>query len=178
MQKISIFKPFNTIALSLSGGGYRATCFHLGTICYLDSVLYQNKSLLERVSVLSSVSGGTFVAVLYAESLAKGQGVRECFQRLYHFMTRVDVISEAFDILREKKWDFKKNRNLINAVSVVYYRHLTQERFGILWNESRSHLTEICFNSTDFASGINFRFQKTKANLLRVGELLFLFKIK
>jgi len=178
MSKEIDCNPFKTIALSLSGGGYRATCFHLGTMCYLDSLSYNDKSLLERAKVISSVSGGTFVAVIYAECLAKGLGLKECFHRLYHFMTEVDVIGEAFDILKEKKWDFKKNKNLINAVSIVYRRHLTQECFGVLWNESKSHLTEISFNSTDFASGINFRFQKTKDDQGYIGNKYFQEKVE
>lgn len=49
-----------TIALALSGGGSRAMAFHLGCLRGL-----RNAGLLERVSVISSVSGGSVLAALY-----------------------------------------------------------------------------------------------------------------
>jgi len=49
------------IGLCLSGGGSRATAFHLGCLRALH-----DRGILQRVSVLSSVSGGSIVAALYA----------------------------------------------------------------------------------------------------------------
>ena len=49
-----------TLALALSGGGSRAIAFHLGCL----RALHQT-GLLEDVSVLSSVSGGSVLAALY-----------------------------------------------------------------------------------------------------------------
>jgi len=51
----------DTLALCLSGGGYRAMLFHLGTLWYLSDAGYLPK--LERVS---SVSGGSITAGLLA----------------------------------------------------------------------------------------------------------------
>lgn len=48
------------IALALSGGGSRAMAFHLGCL----RALYET-GLLSRVSVISSVSGGSVLAALY-----------------------------------------------------------------------------------------------------------------
>jgi NTE family protein len=45
-------KAFSDIVLSLSGGGYRAAAFHLGTLEMLDEL-----GLLGNLSVLSTVSG-------------------------------------------------------------------------------------------------------------------------
>lgn len=42
------------IGLALSGGGFRATIFHLGVIQYLF-----DKNLLEQVAIITSVSGGS-----------------------------------------------------------------------------------------------------------------------
>ena len=53
--------PFERIALSLSGGGTRAMGFHLGTLSYLDRV-----GLLEKVRILSTVSGGSAIGIGYA----------------------------------------------------------------------------------------------------------------
>ncbi|MBF9052099.1 patatin [Roseobacter sp. HKCCD9010] len=51
------------IGLALSGGGSRAIAFHLGCLRAL-----QDRGLLERVSVVSSVSGGSVIAALWAYS--------------------------------------------------------------------------------------------------------------
>ncbi len=48
------------IALALSGGGSRAMAFHLGCLRALNET-----GLLSRVSVISSVSGGSVLAALY-----------------------------------------------------------------------------------------------------------------
>ena len=49
------------VALSLSGGGYRAMLFHVGTLRRLNDA-----GLLARLSVVSSVSGGSVVSAYLA----------------------------------------------------------------------------------------------------------------
>ncbi len=49
------------IGLALSGGGFRAIAFHLGCLRALDDL-----GLLNRLQVISSVSGGSVIAALYA----------------------------------------------------------------------------------------------------------------
>ncbi len=53
------------IALCLSGGGYRAAAFHLGTLDMLERL-----GLLGKVKVLATISGGTITGVLW--TLARG----------------------------------------------------------------------------------------------------------
>lgn len=50
-----------TIGLALSGGGARAIAFHLGCLRALH-----DRGVLDRVSVLSCVSGGSVIGALYA----------------------------------------------------------------------------------------------------------------
>lgn len=50
-----------TIGLALSGGGSRAMAFHLGCLRALH-----DRGVLDKVSVLSGVSGGSVIAALYA----------------------------------------------------------------------------------------------------------------
>ena len=52
-----------SIGLALSGGGARAIAFHLGCLRALDDL-----GLLEQVSVISGVSGGSVIAAAYAYS--------------------------------------------------------------------------------------------------------------
>jgi predicted acylesterase/phospholipase RssA len=48
---------FTAIDLALSGGGFRATLFHLGLIAYL-----RRAHLLRKVRIICSVSGGSIAA--------------------------------------------------------------------------------------------------------------------
>lgn len=49
------------IGLALSGGGYRAAAYHIGTLNALDKL-----GILPKVDVISSVSGGSIIAAYYA----------------------------------------------------------------------------------------------------------------
>ena len=50
-------RPPDKITLALSGGGFRATLFHLGVI-----KLLQATEMLERVKAITAVSGGSIMA--------------------------------------------------------------------------------------------------------------------
>lgn len=52
-----------TIGIALSGGGSRAMAFHLGCLRALH-----DRGILEKVSVLSAVSGGAVIGAMYAYS--------------------------------------------------------------------------------------------------------------
>lgn len=67
-----------SIGLCLSGGGFRAAAFHLGTLHYLNRV-----RLLDRVQRLSTVSGGTFVGTKYTLSRVQNQS----FEAFLHLFT-------------------------------------------------------------------------------------------
>lgn len=153
-------QPFNTLALSLSGGGYRAASFHLGLLTYLSSIQWNGLPLLERVRVISTVSGGTFTGACYASSLAKGQSIDDCYEKLFRFMSDVDLIKKGLKKLsRYNDWNSPKSRSLINAFSLVYFDHLEKNTFSLLY-EKQTHLKEIIFNATEFSYGLPFRFQK------------------
>jgi NTE family protein len=51
---------FHRLGLSLSGGGYRVTAFHLGTLKKL-----QKMDLLNEVDVISTVSGGSIAGAYF-----------------------------------------------------------------------------------------------------------------
>lgn len=55
------------IGLALSGGGYRAAAYHIGTLRALHKL-----GILENVDVISSVSGGSITAAYYALNKEKG----------------------------------------------------------------------------------------------------------
>lgn len=49
------------IGLALSGGGYRAAAYHIGTLRALSRL-----GILDKVDVISSISGGSIIAAYYA----------------------------------------------------------------------------------------------------------------
>lgn len=49
------------IGIALSGGGYRAAAYHIGTLRALHRL-----GILDKVNVISSVSGGSITAAYYA----------------------------------------------------------------------------------------------------------------
>lgn len=49
------------IGLALSGGGYRAAAYHIGALRALHKL-----GVLDKVDVISSVSGGSIIAASYA----------------------------------------------------------------------------------------------------------------
>lgn len=153
--------PLEKIALSCSGGGYRAAAFHLGTIAYLHHLQYKDKPLLERVKMISTVSGGTITGVVYALMKAN----KASFPEIYNFMIgtlgRIDLVKEGLELLHpDKTWDnTAKRKNLINAFAILYDQYFTKGATFSDLDRMRSHLEAVVFNTTEFNNGINFRFR-------------------
>lgn len=151
--------PFNNIALSLSGGGYRASSFHLGMLSYLSIIKFKEISLLERTQILSTVSGGTFTGVKYSTS----RSITITYSDLYKFMSEFDWIEGVLNKLSIKEhWDEKRQQSLINAASLIYFEKFESNTFDTLFDKSDFHIKEIIFNATEFTYGLPFRFQKTE----------------
>ncbi|QZT38435.1 patatin-like phospholipase family protein [Halosquirtibacter xylanolyticus] len=163
MSKLPL-NPFNNIAISMSGGGYRATAFHLGTLAYLSTILWEDKSLLERIRILSTVSGGTFTGVKYATTIKNGGTIKDCYNDLVSQMRQVDLVTDALKYLADDtQWPSTKQRTLINAFASVYHERFESEYLGKLWDDHPNiHLKEISFNATEFNFAIPFRFQKSE----------------
>ncbi len=87
------------IALTFSGGGYRAATFHLGTLSYLHTVKIGESTFLEQVVAMSTISGGTITGLCYMLGLTRGESVDEIFKDLYHFFIKIDLASIAMDNL-------------------------------------------------------------------------------
>lgn len=59
-------KDRKKIGLALSGGGYRAAAYHIGTLKALRKL-----GILDKVDVISSISGGSIIAAYYATHKAE-----------------------------------------------------------------------------------------------------------
>lgn len=156
--------PFENIAISLSGGGFRATAFHLGTLTYLSTKTWNEVDLLERVRILSTVSAGTFTGAKYVSVKKQGGTIYDCYKSIYHFMNSCDLVAESLKYLSDDaNWKKTRQRTLINAFASIYFREFEQEKFGLLWNEKIPfHIKEIYFNATEFNFALPFRFQKSE----------------
>lgn len=147
---------FERIALSLSGGGYRAAAFHLGVLSFLHEA-----NIITNVRALSTASGGTIVGAFYAQCLAEGLDFSEFYTRMFAFLRNVDVIDAALARMPE-------HGKLIVAAADVYADLFTVTLGKV--QTSRDHLEEISFNATDMRNGLAFRFVKTANPHVRSGN--------
>ena len=162
-------QPLGSISLSLSGGGGRAAGFHLGTLAYLDRV-----KLLKDVSILSSVSGGSHVAAKYALTLKTApvdEPLHDTFRRFYteffDYLMNADLVRRVFKKLGDppERHSTRKSgrQNAVLALADIYdetENFLNGARFDVLWGDREIHLKEIILNTTEFKTGLAFRFHK------------------
>jgi NTE family protein len=78
--------PINKTGLALSGGGYRATAFHLGTLNKL-----QDMGVLQKVKIISTISGGSITGACYC--LNEGS-FNDFFESLYEGLQKKNVIKK------------------------------------------------------------------------------------
>jgi predicted acylesterase/phospholipase RssA len=159
--------PFTNIALSLSGGGYRATTFHLGAMGYLNAQSFNNGNLLENVKIISTISGGTITGVMYAHVLANGGNYQDCFDKIYRLLSKDELVSKAFYKLNHPgEWvNEYKSRDVINAFSEVYHEDFFDEAtFEELFDAEPKHLSDAIFGTSEFTYGIQFRLQQNNDN--------------
>lgn len=164
--------PFENIGFALSGGGYRAASYGLGVMSLMREIKLDEgdddkPSLLEKVSYISSASGGTITLSVYAACIHNNIGFDAFYKHMNKQLTGEDVLQAAINYLKnENAWqNSDKTRNLINSFALAYH----EKFFSIIPNEvdrtmgalmeSKAHIDEVCFNATEFYSGISFRFQ-------------------
>lgn len=149
--------PENGYALVLSGGGVRATAFHLGLL-----LRFAAEDRLERVKVISSVSGGSLAAglvfaragltwpssptyidsvlpqarqVLVEQSL-QGSAVRRTLLRPWKLLgSRGNLFAEAL----EEVWAIKGNLKQL-AESPRWFINATCYETGRNWRFSQKHI--------------------------------------
>lgn len=166
--KVSRIKPFENIALAFSGGGFRAATFALGVLAYLDRLEFdaeadalKGRKLLQQVTYMSSASGGTITAALYALYSARNKRFDKFYTWLYECLTGDFILRNALEILSDRKrWKNrpKKSRNIINAFSMAYDEYIFEgDTLKSLCYHGGGHLQEVCFNTTEFYTGLSFR---------------------
>lgn len=143
------------IALALSGGGIRAMVFHLGVLKYMAQ-----QDLLERVSKVSSVSGGSLLTGLLLQSNGLAWPSSKHYLESTYPLLREELCRKSLQwgaarqLLKPANWRFLLSR--ANLLSLAL-----QSEWGV--SSCLSELpqdVEWSINGTTAETGRRFRFKK------------------
>ena len=146
--------------LALSGGGFRATLFHLGTLLRLNEM-----AMLPELTAISAVSGGSLVAGLLGvrwQSLMFQNGVATNF---------TEEITEPIFKLCDKTIDVKSIIcGLITGTRALEesYRKLL---VGSATLQSLPDTPTFMFSAYHLETGRNWVFSKSKTHTWRIGDI-------
>lgn len=153
----------NGMALAASGGGFRATLYHLGSIIRLNEL-----GLLTRMERISSVSGGSILTGMLAAAwprLTVKDGVitnleKEVAAPIRAFCTRnIDVFSFGFGAL-------------IPGVTVAdMLARAYDEMYGGITLQDLPDKPQFVFNATNLQTGRLVRLQKVRLADYTIGEI-------
>lgn len=154
------------IGMSFSGGGYRAATYDLGALSLLNSIhLDDGRTLLDCVTALSSVSGGTIPALKYMLARAQGQPVDEMVRELFGFLCNEDLMTHALQRLSDEKAN--RDASSIKIMAGIYDKML----FGgavmgdIINNFDKIPVKDYTALATDFDNSLPFRFRLTEGRM-------------
>jgi NTE family protein len=153
------------IALCLSGGGYRASLFHLGALRRLHEI-----GLLRRVDAVSSVSGGSiFSAFLATTMVRKSLANALAFQdwendvaKPFRQFTSHDI--RTLPVLLHCLWNWLWPTPRLRQLQSTYHSLLTSLTLGQLPEFPRFILC-----ATDLTFGVNWEFGLGYAGDYQVG---------
>lgn len=149
------------LSLCLSGGGYRASIYHLGVLTFLNELKLNDGSvMLDHVHSLSCISGGALTGMKYILSLADNENKRIAFKNLYK-----DIIQNNLgdQLLQKFDQDSKKGKALIQSLANIYDEVFFHgEKFKKILNAMDwNGVHHFYVDATDFDVGLPFRFQST-----------------
>lgn len=163
-----------TVALCLSGGGYRAALFHLGVMRCLHEM-----GILQTVTTISSVSGGSIISAYIAKRM-----VEEGIDGHIHFADWETDISKGFRAFANK--DVRTGPILLHLLWNWLWPSLRARH--LQWNYNRKLLQitkpgrsgpfllsellttpEFVFCATDLTFGTNWEFTRTKVGGYKAG---------
>jgi predicted acylesterase/phospholipase RssA len=168
-QPVSEPGPLGPLAVSMSGGGYRAAAFHLGTLRFLNQV-----ELLRDVVGLSTVSGGTICGMAWVASALEGKPFTEFYTEFSSYLRQVNVIEQAMEGLTgDRDHGSTAWASLIRSAADVYARPelFGDRRFAEVLGSDTLQLREAIFNSTEFHTGLDFRFRRSTNERALLGNV-------
>lgn len=144
------------VGLALSGGGYRASLFHLGAMRRLHEL-----GLLQQVTRLSSVSGGSIISGHMAQCvMGHSTNGKLAFddwdaQIAKPFRRFVKHDARTWPTIKYLGWGQLKPTLRANALRDHMFRHLTELKL----KELQDLPVEFVFLATDMKYGTAWRFQ-------------------
>lgn len=153
------------MAVCLSGGGFRASLFHLGALRRLHEL-----GVLKRVTAISSVSGGSiFAGFLAHQAVALG---RQCGTDFADWQKEVADPFRAFAardlrtllVLLHLPWNWLWPRWRVRHLEARYRKRLT----GLVLRELPSE-PEFILCATDLVFGVNWEFRREYAGDYQAG---------
>lgn len=160
-------EPATSIALCLSGGGYRSALFHLGALRRLNEV-----GALSRVTLVSSVSGGSILAGHLATHIqpwpTEGTQFTGWAEAERSFLRFIKRNIRTWPVLKRYliPWNWLRPSTQVCALEQSYEKWLT----GLKMNELPDHPTFV-FCATDMVHGVSWVFQKSRVGSYKSGYL-------
>lgn len=111
------------LGLALSGGGSRAAAFHSGTLTALSDL-----GLLDRIDVISSVSGGSLFGAAWMASRIEGQANAVFVERMQQELTRGFItrsIRPSLLLALCPGVGYSRTHLLADTFDQVFFRNLT-----------------------------------------------------
>lgn len=138
------------IALCLSGGGFRASLFHLGSLRRLNEL-----GVLSRIDTLSCVSGGSIIGAHLADKLVAHGTIRPAeWEPIMEapFLAFVSRDIRTVPILRRGlPWNWLRPSTSVSAIARLYCKHLTSLTLPEL-----PRRPQFVFNAAEMAYGVNW----------------------
>ena len=155
------------IGLALSGGGYRASLFHLGAMRRLNEM-----GLLDKLGRISSVSGGSILSGFVADRmLAAGQttphfadwesAIARDFRKFVGKDIRTHLVARYFI------WNALFPKHRAAALARVFEERLSNRLLTELPNKRDG--TSFVFSATDFENNAEWRFESNKVGSYKKG---------
>ncbi|MGF1696221.1 patatin-like phospholipase family protein [Vibrio lamellibrachiae] len=149
-------KSDTLILVSFSGGGTRAAALSYGVLKGLNDLHTHDSTLLEHVSVISSVSGGSFTAAYY------GVHGDEIFQRYEQDFLYKDVSKGLIDILLSPSYWFSRLDRSTAAANYYHNELFEKATFSDISQDGPM----IIINATDLGGGVRFSFVQEYFDLI------------
>lgn len=152
------------VGLALSGGGFRAVLFHIGSVLRLN-----DSGLLPKLKRISSVSGGSITAGVLAVHWSKFQ--TDAQGRVSNLDNEFVQPLRAFCRRNVDRWSvitgsLNPFKTAGDEVIDAYRDHLG---LGIPLKVLSDNGPRFVFNATNFATGVSFRFSKPYCGDYRIG---------
>jgi NTE family protein len=151
------------LALALSGGGFRATLFHLGTLRRLNEL-----GVLTTVDTITSVSGGSLMAACLADAMISSppkKGVPLAnFDALAAKVHELTSYNLRRTILLKRVAPQNWLRSLPELVAKELEHHVTDKSLTAL-----PQFPEFVFCATDMVFGVNWIYTRDRAGDFQAG---------